>query len=134
MVTIFSSLLLDFKPVMWHNNYIRSEMLKNYRAKEMGFYKLDVNKEYSSTSNRYFTIYQLHLLGNNSTENYQKLKTYLQNAIEISNVLNRSLVIPPIHCQTINSSFCNICAFSSISCFYNILQKETLSFKESVLS
>lgn len=134
MVTIFSSSLLDYKPIMWHNNYIRSEILKNYRAKEMGFYKLDVNKEYSSTSNRYFTIYQLHLLGNDTKENYHKLNTYLQKAIEISNALNRSLVIPPIHCSRKNSPFCNICAFSSVSCFYNLLKKATLSFKESVFS
>ena len=42
---------------MWHNNYVVGNTLKNYRAKEMGFYLDDTNSDYNSNTARYFTIH-----------------------------------------------------------------------------
>lgn len=118
---------------MWHNNFVRSKQLKDYRAKEMGLYMLDEDGEYSANSNRYFTITLLRSKKNTSTGIDKHIQKAITKAINISNKLNRSFVIPPITCKTGKSSFCNLCYYDRIICFHDIMLSASLPFKESVL-
>ena len=115
---------------MWHNNLILHRELKDYRAKEMGFY-LDNDKEYALDS-RYFTISLLHSNKENSKGVDFNIKGIIAKAVDISNRLNRSFVVPPITCKINESSFCNLCYFEKLRCFHNTMLSTILPFRESV--
>ena len=117
---------------MFHNNFVRGKVSKDYRSKEMGRYVLDVNGEYSSTAEKYFTVQQLSSIGTNNTD-IMRVKNALADVVNITNALNRTLVIPPIECTKRGVPFCNMCYFDKPNCFKNTTTKLKYPFKESVL-
>ena len=100
---------------MWHNNYVVGNTLKNYRAKEMGFYLDDTNSDYNSNTTRYFTIHLVHSRKAKKAEKDNNIGKMIQRAVTISNSLNRSFVIPPMTCKSNEQSFCNLCFYHSVS-------------------
>ena len=116
---------------MFHNNYIRGGVNKDFRSKEMGRYVLDVNKEYSSTTARYFTVQQLNFDAI-TKRGARNVKNALVDLVNMANRLNRTLVIPPMRCKKSGLPFCNMCRFGSFDCFKDIVNKLKYPFKESV--
>jgi len=90
--------------VVVHNNWIVSKPAKVYRFKEMLQWVVDLNGYYSSTS-------ELYLLYNNSNSKpgSNLEKTALTNALAISQLLNRTLILPKFHCGKTHS----ICPLNS---------------------
>lgn len=117
---------------MFHNNYIRGKVFKDYRSKEMGRYVLDVNGEYSSTTARYFTVQQLNFSGISDQELW-RVRGALVDIVDLTNKLNRTLVIPPLKCGKSGIPFCNMCHFERISCFKDVMKRLMYPFKESVV-
>lgn len=116
---------------MFHNNYIRGGVYKDYRSKEMGRYVLDVNREYSSTTARYFTVQQLSFDDINDTNSW-RVRNALVDVVNMANKLNRALVIPPMRCEKRGVPFCNMCHFGLFHCFKDVMGKLKYPFKESV--
>ena len=50
----------------------------------------------------------------------------------IANALNRSLVLPPIHCTSGKHKYCNLCTFDSPHCFSSTISSFKQPVKESV--
>lgn len=117
---------------MFHNNFIRGKAYKDYRSKEIGRYVLDVDGEYSSTTARYFTVYELrgsrHM---NLVDN--RVKMMMKDLVRLANELDRTLVIPPIHCYRNGVRYCNMCHFEYGLCFSGVMKDLRYPFKESVV-
>lgn len=119
---------------MFHNNYIRGWRYKNLRFKEMGYYVLDVDGEYSSTTAKYLTTYTLDIKKENHLGTSPLLQQYLDEIITICNSLERIFVIPPLYCNKGESGYCNICYYDRIRCFKPTLDKLKNGFRESVIT
>ena len=90
--------------VVIHNNWIVSRPAKVYRFKEMLQWVVDLNQYYSSTSERYLTY------SNTDNKADGKLEeTALINALAISQILNRTLIMPRFHCDKDHK----VCPFNS---------------------
>jgi len=79
--------------VVVHNNWIVSKQAKVYRFKEMLQWVVDVKGYYSSTSERYLMYND-----SNTTSDDTMQKRALINALAISQILNRTLILPKLHC------------------------------------
>ena len=55
----------------------------------------------------------------------------LSKAIQLANILNRTLVIPPIPYPK-SKGYCLTCAYNPIYCLYDVLKTAKLGFRESV--
>ena len=80
--------------VVVHNNWIVSLEAKIYRAKEVHQWMNDDNKYYSSSSRKYMTY-------SNGPKPYHidNEKAALKSGLAISQVLNRTLVLPKFYCD-----------------------------------
>lgn len=117
---------------MFHNNFIRGKAYKDYRSKEMGRYILDVDGEYSSTSNKYFTVYELRGSRHMNLVD-RRVENMMRDLVKLANRLNRTLVIPPISCYRTGVRYCNMCHFDYGRCFSKIMKDLRYPFKESVV-
>lgn len=116
---------------MFHNNYIRGKVNKDFRSREMGRYVLDVNGEYSSTTARYFTVQELSFVHERRND-HSRVGKVLADVVNMANGLNRTLVIPPLKCTKRGVPFCNMCHFERIDCFKNVMKNLKYPYKESV--
>lgn len=116
---------------MFHNNYIRGMVNKDFRSKEIGRYVLDVNGEYSSTTAQYFTVQELSFV-DERRNNHMLVRNALADVVNMANALNRTLVIPPLKCAKSGVPFCNMCHFEKIDCFKNMMKNLKYPYKESV--
>lgn len=80
-----------------HNNWIRTKEAKIYRFKENHMWVLDTDMYYSDPGGRYMT-YSNTPLGGNSSATWSEQKATLANALAISILLNRTLILPVFHC------------------------------------
>lgn len=116
---------------MFHNNYVRGMVNKDFRSREMGRYVLDVNGEYSSTTAQYFTLQELSFV-DERRNNHMLVRNALADVVNMANALNRTLVIPPLKCAKSGVPFCNMCHFEKIDCFKNVMKNLKYPYKESV--
>jgi len=79
--------------VVVRNNGIVSKQAKVYRFKEMLQWMVDINSYYSSSSERYLMYND-----SNTKSDDAMQRTALINALAISQILNRTLLLPKFHC------------------------------------
>lgn len=117
----------------FHNNYVRGGIGKTMRMKELKFYYLDSNQEYSNPNMKYITFERIrpgkHIYIGTTDDD---VSHQLSLMIEVANKLNRSLIIPPIPCKKQGVEYCNLCYFHYRYCFEEILKTAYLPYKESV--
>lgn len=117
---------------MYHNNYVRGRVYKEYRAKEMRSFMIERDNEYSSTTARYFTIQLLQSTKHEFYGTDEGIRNAIVASVRIANTLHRHFVVPPITCGLFGRSFCNLCYFEYTLCYNDVLSKVELPFKESV--
>ena len=117
---------------MYHNNYVRGRVFKEYRAKEMRSLVADHDENYSDMNARYFTIYLVHSKKDTIFESDQKVRAAITSGIQIANKLKRHFVVPPITCGKNEESFCNLCFYEYVNCFGDVIRHTVLPFKEAV--
>ena len=117
---------------MYHNNYVRGKVFKEYRAKEMRSLVIERDKDYSNKDARYFTIFLVHSKKETIFGVDHKVRSVISAGIQIANQLKRHFVIPPITCGQNEESYCNVCFFEYVNCFSKALKHTLLPFKESV--
>lgn len=124
------ALELDDTIYMYHNNFIIGKHAKEYRSKEMNTYITDVNEEYSSSTTKYLTFFEIPSTVTTYFDVDRAVEKRLKEAFVIAKALNRTLVIPPISCYN-NTRFCNLCFMDDLNCFSKYLASG--SYRESVI-
>ena len=112
---------IDPSIVMMHNNYILGSTCKQYRMLEMNYTSRRV-KDPEST---------LYLTAESLPYEEEALRKELHLLANISNALNRVLIIPPIPCS-IGKGYCTIANRELVRCFAEIIEGVKAGYRESV--
>jgi len=103
--------------VVIHNNWIKSEAAKIYRFKENHLWMYDKDGYYSDSNRKYITY-------NNPIDFSKKTSEYerkaLENALSISRITNRTLILPKFHCK--NFKECSLNFKFSLEAFDSVFQ------------
>jgi hypothetical protein len=97
--------------VVVHNNWIVSMEAKEYRCKETGMWNYDGDGYYSSTERKYLVYSNPIIMGNKDVIQSEELKALI-SAFAIARVLNRTLILPALHCD---QRLCSMLDFYRIS-------------------
>ncbi len=104
--------------VVVHNNWLVSKEAKIYRFKEHHMWVLDgPNRYYTDPSRKYIVYSNPMLQGQNKDMVIEAEKRSLVNALAIGIVLNRTVILAPLHCGKHMDLLCPLNARIKISTF-----------------
>ena len=81
--------------VVLHNNFVTGVVAKEFRLKEHMLWHYEEDGYYSESGRKYMTYYNPYELGNST---YNAEEDALKNALMISAITNRTLIMPRFHC------------------------------------
>lgn len=109
-----------------HNNFIKGADSKLYREKEMLFFKVDIDKYYSSLKRKYFTF----IINNVSTLYYAE--TVIWKGLIFSNATDYIYILPRILCKLCNINNSKWCSFIDCWRIRNLNHCFNLKYRENV--
>ena len=98
---------------------------KELRMREMHLYVVDVDGEYSDPTRKYLTF---------EVADNSNLEAVLMKMVQMANVLNRTLVLPPTRCADFTARWvwCNMCSMQPLQCYRSVLDLANNGYRESV--
>ena len=110
---------------IFHNTYVIGKRNKELRMREMHLYVVDVDGEYSDPTRKYLTF---------EVADNSNLEAVLMKMVQMANVLNRTLVLPPTRCADFTARWvwCNMCSMQPLQCYRSVLDLANNGYRESV--